>query len=83
MQISATVELVSLLALLINMTTANAPGIAAMIGPIHGCAWLFSIYAASQDSRGSTRNTLMAAIPGIGGMLALRRLTHADVAPAQ
>jgi hypothetical protein len=78
LRISAFVELVSLAVLLINMTTVDIQGIAALTGPVHGCAWLFGIFAALRDPRGNPPTTVVAVIPGIGGVLALRRLTRTD-----
>lgn len=62
------------------MTTVDIQAVAAMTGPVHGCAWLFSIFAALRDPHGSRRTTVVAAIPGVGGMLALRRLNRAGPA---
>jgi hypothetical protein len=64
------------------MATLHADGIAAMMGPLHGCAWLFSIFAALRDPRGTPRLAVLAAIPAFGGLLAVRRLDHADAATA-
>ncbi|WP_345428399.1 hypothetical protein [Actinoallomurus vinaceus] len=56
-------------------------GIAAMVGPIHGIAWLFGIVATWRDPNRTTGITVLAVIPGIGGMLALRALGRTDVHP--
>ncbi|WP_345348047.1 hypothetical protein [Actinoallomurus liliacearum] len=55
----------------------DVSGIAALFGPVHGIAWLFGIFAAWRDPRRTTGITVCAAIPGIGGMLALRALGRA------
>lgn len=74
---SATIEAVSLAVLLINIATANAAGIAALAGPVHGIAWLFGIIAVWRDPYRTTGIAVLSAIPGIGGMLALRALNRA------
>jgi hypothetical protein len=71
---AATVELVSLIALLTNLFTVHVPAIASLTGPVHGCAYLFSIGAVLRDKQRTTAAIGLAVIPGIGGMLALRRL---------
>jgi hypothetical protein len=68
---AAIVELVSLAVLLTNLATVHVPAVASLVGPIHGCAYLLVIGAAWQLTR-SARTTLLAVIPVIGGLLALR-----------
>lgn len=79
---SATVELVSLTVLLVNIATGNAHQIAALFGPVHGVAWLFGILATWRDPQRSTGAALRAVIPGIGGLLALRALERTGTQPA-
>lgn len=45
LHVSATIELVSLAALLVNIATRDAREIAALFGPVHGVAWLFGLGA--------------------------------------
>ena len=56
------------------MVTANAQLIAALIGPVHGIAWLFGVITTWRDPRRTSGIAVLAAIPGIGAMLALRAL---------
>jgi hypothetical protein len=56
------------------MATANAQLIAALIGTVHGIAWLFGVITTWRDPRRTSGIAVLAAIPGIGGMLALRAL---------
>lgn len=79
---SATIELVSLAVLLVNLTTGDAREIAALFGPVHGVAWLFGVLVTRRDPRGGTGATLRAVIPGIGGLLALRALERDDTRAA-
>ncbi|GAA1914203.1 hypothetical protein [Streptantibioticus ferralitis] len=65
------------------MATLNARQIAALIGPVHGVAWLFGVIATWRTPRRTTGTAVRAVIPGIGGMLALRALDRADARPAE
>ncbi|WP_030673979.1 hypothetical protein [Streptomyces cellulosae] len=71
---AATVELVSLIALLTNVFTVHVPTIASLTGPVHGCAYLFGIGAVLRDRQRTTAAVALSVIPGFGGMLALRSL---------
>ena len=70
---AALVEFLSLLLLLANLATVHWPPVASLLGPVHGCAYLFVIGATVQATR-DRRTRLTAVVPGIGGLLALRRL---------
>ncbi|MGQ0717799.1 MAG: DUF3817 domain-containing protein [Pseudonocardiales bacterium] len=69
------VELVTLILLLANLATVHWPVVSSVIGPTHGCAYLLVIIAAIHAAGATKQVTLIALIPGIGGLLALRRLT--------
>ena len=75
LRIAARVEFVSLVLLLANLATVHWPAVAPLLGPIHGCAYLFVIGAAVQATK-EARTRLLALIPGIGGLLAERRLAR-------
>ncbi|MEV0976574.1 hypothetical protein [Streptomyces sp. NPDC049915] len=79
---TATIELVSLTVLLLNIAIGNAQQIAALFGPVHGIAWLFGVLATWRDRQRSTGAALRAVIPGIGGLLALRALERTGTQPA-
>jgi hypothetical protein len=81
LRIAALVELVSLALLLINLATVDWPAAASLLGPIHGCAYLFVIGATIRESR-TTPTRLRAVVPGIGGLLVIQRLTKTPVAAA-
>ncbi|GAB2578429.1 hypothetical protein GCM10027087_17650 [Paractinoplanes abujensis] len=68
---AARVELLSLLVLLANLATVHVAGVATLLGPLHGCAYLVVI-GATFAATGRTRPRLLALIPGIGGALAAR-----------
>ncbi|GGM37627.1 DUF3817 domain-containing protein [Dactylosporangium sucinum] len=73
LRIAAVVELVSLAVLLTNLATVHVPAVASLFGPIHGCSYLLVIGTALHLTR-SRSTTLLAAIPILGGLLALRRV---------
>lgn len=77
LRLSAPVELLSLLVLLANVAVLQQQTVASAIGPLHGCAYLIAVIAAARKAGPDRTVTLLAAIPGIGGMLALRRLKAA------
>jgi hypothetical protein len=78
LQIAARVELVTLVLLLANLATVHLRAVSSLVGPTHGCAYLFVVIATLRV-HGATRATqIIAAIPG-GGLLALRRLRSLHV----
>lgn len=83
LRVSARIELLSLAVLLANLATVHQQALAALLGPLHGCAYLIAVIStatATAGERGPASDrtaTLLALIPGIGGMLALRRLAAA------
>jgi hypothetical protein len=68
---AAVVELVSLFLLLANLATVHLPAVATLLGPLHGCAYLLVIGSTIATTR-SRRARLLAVLPGIGGLLAVR-----------
>jgi hypothetical protein len=73
LRIASLVEFVSLLLLLANLATVHWPGVASLLGPVHGCAYLF-VLGATVRVTDNLRTRLTAAVPGVGGLLVLRRL---------
>ena len=80
LRIAAVVELASLILLLTNLATVHWAPVASLLGPVHGCAYLFVIGATVQVT-GDLRTRLLAAVPGIGGLLVIRLLRRGP-APA-
>ena len=72
-RVMAAVEFLSLLALLVNLATAHLPVISSLCGPIHGCAYLFVVVATLRTPTVSTTTKGVAWLPGVGGLLVLRR----------
>jgi branched-subunit amino acid permease len=78
-------ETATLAILLINIAAGNAQSVAAAVGPLHGCLYLTVIIVTGRDIHATRTTTALAAVPGIGGLLALRRLgrTRAEEIPAE
>ncbi|WP_406151528.1 hypothetical protein [Streptomyces sp. NBC_01012] len=74
LRIAAHVELISLAVMLANLATAHLKPITSLMGPTHGCAYLFVVIATWRLTPTTTTTRAVAVIPGIGGLLALRRL---------
>lgn len=75
---AAGIELGSLIVLLVNLATVHLASISTLAGPVHGCAYLFTLVAVARDPRRTPLTTGLALLPGIGGVLALRGLTRSD-----
>ncbi len=80
LRLASWAETVSLLVLLANLATVHVASLASLLGPVHGCAYLATIATAFLlPLPRSTR--LRTLVPGIGGLLALRRAAAASPAP--
>ncbi|WP_435175939.1 DUF3817 domain-containing protein [Actinacidiphila sp. bgisy145] len=78
LRVAARVELLSLLVLLANLATVHLKAVSSLVGPAHGCAYLF-VAVATWRLRAADRGIrAVAFVPGVGGLLALRRLAAAD-----
>ncbi|GII57853.1 hypothetical protein Pth03_62420 [Planotetraspora thailandica] len=80
LQAAASVELISLAVLLANLATAHWPAVSSLVGPLHGCAYLLVVLTTARDRNAGARTKALALIPGIGGLLVMRRLARAGVA---
>lgn len=78
LRIAAVAEAVSLAILLVNLLTAHLPAVAAAVGPLHGAAYLLVIVATLQVAGAPRAARWWAAVPGVGGLLAVRRLRTAS-----
>ncbi|MFI9780970.1 DUF3817 domain-containing protein [Streptomyces sp. NPDC051956] len=76
LRIAAHVELISLVIMLANLATAHLKPISSLMGPTHGCAYLFVVTATWRlnPATATAITKATAAIPGVGGLLALRQL---------
>lgn len=74
LRVAAHVELVSLTVMLANLATVHLKPVSSLTGPAHGCAYLFVVLATWRLAPASTTTRAVALVPGIGGLLALRRL---------
>ncbi|WP_329466853.1 DUF3817 domain-containing protein [Streptomyces sp. NBC_01431] len=75
LRIAAHVELISLIIMLANLATAHLKAVSSLAGPTHGCAYLFVVAATWRLKQATTTVRATALVPGIGGLLALRRLS--------
>ncbi len=73
LRIAAAAELATLVVMLVNLATVHWPALSSLLGPTHGCAYLFVVVLAFRSSP-SARVRATAWIPGIGGVLVLRQL---------
>jgi hypothetical protein len=73
LRVSTVIELFSLILLLANLATVHWPPIASLLGPVHGCAYLFVIGSTIRVTP-DLRTRLIAVVPAVGGLLVLRRL---------
>ena len=75
LEIASWAEFVSLAVLLLNLATAHAPAVTSLGGPVHGCAYLFVVILTLRRTDLRPGSRLLALIPGIGGLLVLRRVS--------
>ncbi|GAA2115378.1 hypothetical protein [Actinomadura alba] len=75
LRIAGGVEAASLAVLLVNLFTVHAQVITSLGGPLHGTAYLVVIaITLLTPAAASTGARALALVPGIGGLLALRRI---------
>ena len=74
LRLAARTEIATLVLLLANLATVHVPVVASLLGPVHGCAYLVVIGATLRETR-DVRARVLAAVPGVGGFLAIRRIT--------
>ncbi|AUH39048.1 hypothetical protein [Streptomyces sp. CMB-StM0423] len=76
LRIAATVELVTLAALLVNLATVHTGAVTALGGPLHGTAYLavIALTWATTPAHTAPGTRPRAVVPGVGGLLVLRRL---------
>lgn len=71
---AAAAELATLVLLLTNLFTVHWSAVSSLLGPAHGCAYLFVVILACRRADTTTRTRVTALIPGIGGLLVVRQL---------
>ncbi|MEV7127485.1 DUF3817 domain-containing protein [Streptomyces sp. NPDC093260] len=71
---AAHAELVSLVVLLSNLSTVHLKPVSSLMGPAHGCAYLFVVITTWRLGAATTAAKVLAVVPGAGGLLALRRI---------
>lgn len=78
LRVAAAVEALTLLVLLVNLATVHAPAVSGAVGPTHGAAYLTVIVATLLYEGAPTAARWWAVVPGVGGLLAVRRLQRAQ-----
>jgi hypothetical protein len=68
-------EFVSLAVLLVNLGTVHLDAITSLGGPAHGCAYLIVVILTLRHPGLSGGTRLLGLIPGVGGLLVLRRVS--------
>ncbi|MEU7900220.1 DUF3817 domain-containing protein [Nonomuraea sp. NPDC049152] len=77
LRIAAGIEALSLVVLLVNLLTVHARAVASLVGPLHGTAYLAVIVTTLLSPAAAASGVRWrAAIPAIGGLLALRHIRH-------
>ncbi|MET9378167.1 hypothetical protein ABZX98_29220 [Streptomyces sp. NPDC002992] len=80
LRLAAGAEAASLVVLSANLLTVHTPAVSSLVGPLHGTAYLVVIAATWQASDAAASGARWASlVPGVGGLLALRRLRNAGV----
>ncbi|HEY0813696.1 MAG TPA: DUF3817 domain-containing protein [Pseudonocardia sp.] len=82
LSVAAVVETVSLAVLLGNLATMHVQAVASAVGPLHGFSYLATIAVAFLIAL-PNRIRMLALIPGIGGLLVLRKLRAVDERPTE
>ncbi|WP_067831649.1 DUF3817 domain-containing protein [Actinomadura kijaniata] len=75
LRVAAAVEALSLALLLVNLATVHTEVITSLGGPVHGTAYLATL-AATWLVPATAGTRWRAAVPGVGGLLALRHLSR-------
>ncbi|WP_229811756.1 hypothetical protein [Streptosporangium pseudovulgare] len=79
LRVAAHLELASLVIMLANIATVHLKPVSSLMGPAHGCAYLFVVVAAWRLGQATVAVRAAALLPGVGGLLALRLLGRARV----
>ncbi|MDX2395112.1 DUF3817 domain-containing protein [Streptomyces sp. DK15] len=82
LRVCAPLELVTLAVLAANVGLLHLPAIASTVGPLHGCAYLIVVLTTAREPNADRTAVALSAVPGVGGVLALRRLA-ANRAPVR
>ena len=77
LRLAAHAELSSLVVMLANLFTVHLKPISSLMGPTHGCAYLFVVVATMRIPAATTTTKVMACVPAVGGLLVVRRLSRA------
>ena len=76
LRVASVVEVLTLAVLLGNLFTAHDPAISAAMGPVHGLTYLTVVVCAMLVDGLPRRAKMLAWIPVVGGLLAIRMAPH-------
>jgi hypothetical protein len=76
LRIAAHTELISLIVMLANVFTIHLKPISSLMGPTHGCAYLFVVIATWRSRWSPAAAKVLALVPGAGGLLAAHAVPH-------
>ncbi|MEU9576380.1 DUF3817 domain-containing protein [Streptomyces chilikensis] len=76
LRIAAHAELTSLIVMPANVFTIHLKPISSLMGPTHGCAYLFVVIATWRSRRSPAAAKVLAPVPGAGGLLAAHAVSH-------
>ncbi len=79
LRVAAHIELLSLVTMLANLATVHLEPLSSLLGPTHGCAYLFVVVAVRRLERATSLTGIVAVVPGVGGLLALHRLSRSRI----
>ncbi|MEV5972158.1 DUF3817 domain-containing protein [Streptomyces sp. NPDC051921] len=82
LRFAAHAELATLVVMLANLAGPHLRAVSSLMGPAHGCAYLFVVGATWRITRAARLTRVVALVPGIGGLLVLRQLRAHRVSTA-
>jgi hypothetical protein len=83
LRIAAHAELISLIVMLTNLFTVHLEPVSSLMGPTHGCAYLFVVVMTWCLRQAPASVRALALVPGAGGLLVLRQLDRGGPARSQ
>lgn len=76
LEVLSVLELASVALLLANLATVHLPGVASVLGPVHGALYL-AVAVTALFGRGlMLRTRLLALVPALGGIFTLVNVRH-------
>jgi hypothetical protein len=83
LEVLSVLELVSIAVLLVNLATVHVPGVASVLGPVHGALYLAVAVTALLGRNLLLRTRLLALVPVLGGVFTLVNVRRESRRPPQ